>query len=71
MTSTSTRKAWSFLFFFFFSQAGDTLRRALMTRTSTLKGGAAATIWHTYCTAAAPFTAPREMSAAKPEPAAQ
>ena len=53
------------------TQAGNTLSRALMTSTSTRKGGAAATIWQTYWTAAAPFTAPSEMSAAKPEPAAR
>lgn len=48
---------------------GSTLSRALMTSTRTRKGGAAATIWHTYCTAAAPLAAPREMSAANPDPA--
>ena len=46
-----------------------TLSRALMTSTSTRKGGAAETIWQTYCTAAAPLTAPKEMSAARPDPA--
>ena len=48
---------------------GATLSRALMTSTRTRKGGAADTIWHTYCTAAAPLAAPREMSAANPDPA--
>lgn len=50
-------------------EAALTLSRALMNSTRVLKGGAAVAMLRTYGTAAAPFTAPREMSAAKPGPA--
>lgn len=46
-----------------------TLSMALMVRTRTRRGGAAAAICLTSLTAAAPLTAPRDMSAAKPDPA--